>query len=138
MQTKLSIEDRLKFLGVIFLILGPILLGLSVKRAFDTGAYADLTARAPIIDAECGPSSGGYVFIVVEGERYACSAGRKCPDDMGDAAYEPGDPSQCRAAVDLGGPGVYEMAAWGGGTVFCLVGLIGMGLMIRQRRRGWA
>ena len=135
MQTKLSLEDRISLLGVVFIIIGPILLSFSVTRALDTGAYADLTARAPIVDAECGPAAGGYVFINVDGARRACSAGGKCPADKGEAAYDPADPSRCRAAANLDGLGGYERAAWVVSTNFCLFGLFGVWLLLRRRRK---
>lgn len=59
-------------------------------------------------------------------------AGHKCPDDEGEAAYEPGDPSQRPAVVDLDGLGPYEITTWTTRSMFCL---FGVGLLLLRRRR---
>ena len=129
-------EDKVKLLGPIFLVVGLLLLIGVVPRVLTVRGLGEMDATTRSVDGSCGASTGGFVEIEVDGQRYQCTTGGKCGHSGEEVSYDSTDPSQCRVTSHVGGLGPYENVALAGSLGFTLVGgVITYFVVLGYRRR---
>jgi hypothetical protein len=122
------------FIGV----LGGIALGFFVARMAEVPWHLD--ARSPVVTAvgsECGPLTGGRFVIEVDGERHLCTGSdNKCGFEGAiDIAYDPDDPSACRAAHHVDDLSRYELLLLIMSLAFVSLGLSGASYVVSETLR---
>lgn len=119
-----------------FLLLGLTAVGvLAVHLAAVPWTLSDRAVTRSIA-SRCGPLVGDAYLIVVDGEQHWCSAGLgKCPRTPNiDIAYDPAQPSRCRALASLNRMGAQELGVARMGLGFSLVGIAVL-TWVRSARR---
>ncbi len=133
---KATKEEKIQFIAPLFLILGTYFCTQNLPRVFEVRAMSEgLDQQTVSVDGECGPQSGGFVDIVVEGERYQCIVPDKCGSEGTKVAYDGSDPSRCRAANSVGKLGKYELVSALSAVAMLLYGIIGTTVVLVRRRR---
>ena len=126
---------KLTILAPLFLVIGLVCAAKVFPRALEVRDLDGLDARTESSGGECGPFTGGFVDIEVEGRRYTCTVGDKCGSRGVAVAYDSDDPSRCRAVEDLGHLGQYEWGLVVVPFVFVTCGILGIVYTTLRRRR---
>lgn len=127
-------------LWAVLVLIGIVGLGLGVRMTvWVLDQPWDLDASSPVVTGspgDCGPLTAGRYEIEVDGHTYSCGGAEdKCAQDEAEVAYDPRDPSRCRAAARVDGLGVYEMLGVLTALAFTFGGLAGLGYWVSEKLR---
>lgn len=119
-------------------VIGAVALGFWASRILEEPWHLDETSPTVVaVGSQCGPFSGGRFVIDVEGEQYLCSGSdNKCGFEGAiDIAYDPQDPSACRAAGHVDDLSRYELLLLIMHSAFVSVGASGVSYVLSERLR---
>ena len=134
----MNIEEKLYFLGPIFLIVGIFSLIFLTNRIISFGPKLERVGVSALsISGEKG-FGGSWLVIEVDGERYRCAGAQALtgPWRGVEVLYDPNNPTHCREASIVGSrPSPSEWIALTFSLQFLAVGTFIVRGLIRSRRR---
>lgn len=133
---KLDVDERAVIVAPIICVVGVLLALSSARRVIEVVNLNDgLTASAVSTEGRCGPVSGGWATLTLDGQGFECPVIRKCGMSGIELRYDPQNPARCRQASHVGKAGGYELMSLAVSAWMTLSGCVISFVLLRRHRR---